>query len=213
MTRVLGFLTGLLLVIALAFVVLRYPPAGLPGGPAIAAMDAADSTVAAAAQEEPALATAAESTLEPTLEPTLEHSREQTREPIQASAREADQEPVIPSAAAETLARVDDPPPVPVTQVAAEVSENPGDDRAAPAPDADEPARQWHAFWQPFHSEISAEGFRRRLEGVTGLDYRVVSPRPGEYQVAFAYRNEAERQERLAAIEAATGLVLRSGML
>jgi len=213
MTRVLGFLTGLLLVIALAFVVLRYPPAGLPGGPAIAAMDAADSTVAAAAQEEPALATAAESTLEPTLEPTLEHSREQTREPIQASAREADQEPVIPPAAAETLPRVDDPPPVPVTQVAAEVSENPGDDRAAPAPDADEPARQWHAFWQPFHSEISAEGFRRRLEGVTGLDYRVVSPRPGEYQVAFAYRDEAERQERLAAIEAATGLVLRSGML
>lgn len=213
MTRVLGFLTGLLLVIALAFVVLRYPPAGLPGGPAIAAMDAADSTVAAAAQEEPALATAAESTLEPTLEPTLEHSREQTREPIQASAREADQEPVIPPAAAETLARVDDPPPVPDTQVAAEVRENPGDDRAAPAPDADEPARQWHAFWQPFHSEISAEGFRRRLEGVTGLDYRVVSPRPGEYQVAFAYRNEAERQERLAAIEAATGLVLRSGML
>jgi len=209
MTRVLGFLTGLLLVIALAFVVLRYPPAGLPGGPAIAAMDAADSTVAAAAQEEPALATAAESTLEP----TLEHSREQTREPIQASAREADQEPVIPSAAAETLARVDDPPPVPDTQVAAEVRENPGDDRAAPAPDADEPARQWHAFWQPFHSEISAEGFRRRLEGVTGLDYRVVSPRPGEYQVAFAYRDEAERQERLAAIEAATGLVLRSGML
>jgi len=209
MTRVLGFLTGLLLVIALAFVVLRYPPAGLPGGPAIAAMDAADSTVAAAAQEEPALATAAESTLEP----TLEHSREQTREPIQASAREADQEPVIPPAAAETLARVDDPPPVPDTQVAAEVRENPGDDRAAPAPDADEPARQWHAFWQPFHSEISAEGFRRRLEGVTGLDYRVVSPRPGEYQVAFAYRDEAERQERLAAIEAATGLVLRSGML
>jgi len=78
---------------------------------------------------------------------------------------------------------------------------------------AETTALQWHAFWQPFHSEISAEGFRRRLEGVTGLDYRVVSPRPGEYQVAFAYRDESERLENLAAIEAATGLVLRSGML
>jgi len=73
--------------------------------------------------------------------------------------------------------------------------------------------RQWYAFWQPFRSEISAEGFRRRLEGVTGLDYRVVSPQPGEYQVAFAYRDEAERLAHLAAIEAATGLVLRSRML
>lgn len=73
--------------------------------------------------------------------------------------------------------------------------------------------RQWYAFWQPFRSEISAEGFRRRLEGVTGLDYRVVSPQPGEYQVAFAYRDEAERLAHLAAIEAATGLVLRSKML
>lgn len=73
--------------------------------------------------------------------------------------------------------------------------------------------RQWFAFWQPFHSEISAEGFRSRLEHLTGLDYRIVSPRPGEYQVGFAYADEAQRQQYLAAIEAATGLSLRSNAL
>lgn len=84
-----------------------------------------------------------------------------------------------------------------------------------PVPQETAPAEtpRWYAFWQPFHSEISAAGFRERLERVTGLDYRIVSPRPGEYQVAFAYRDEAERQAHLAAIEAATGLVLRNTVL
>jgi hypothetical protein len=82
-----------------------------------------------------------------------------------------------------------------------------------PRPDAAADAPRWYTFWQPFHNRISAEGFLVRLERVTGLDYRIVSPQPGEYQVAFAYRDEAERQAHLAAIEAATGLVLRNTVL
>lgn len=209
MTRLLGFLSGLLLVVALAFAILRYPSAGLFGDRLVAGTNGADGAAAAATQGEPARestpAPAEEAGPEPARNPAEQPTREPTQEPTQGS---------TPEAPTETLPPVDDPPPVPATAVVAEDGQDARDSRAATATDnARAPARQWHAFWQPFHSEISAEGFRRRLEGVTGLDYRVVSPRPGEYQVAFAYRDEAERQENLAAIEAATGLVLRSRML
>lgn len=207
MIRLLGFLSGLLLVIALAFVVLRYPPAGLPGDRLSVRTDSGDSAVAAAAQEEPAQ----DSTSAPARNPAEQPGRERTQEPTRGSSPETEQEPLKSAVPAETLPLVDDPPPIPVAEASTDGGGAAGD--ATAADEADESGRQWHAFWQPFHSEISAEGFRRRLEGVTGLDYRVVSPRPGEYQVAFAYRNEAERQENLAAIEAATGLVLRSQML
>lgn len=66
----------------------------------------------------------------------------------------------------------------------------------------------WHAFWNPFRSEIAANGFVTQLERVTGLQYRVVKIRTGSYQVAFAYRNDTERRTKLSQIEAATGLDL-----
>ncbi|WP_405235901.1 hypothetical protein [Lentisalinibacter orientalis] len=232
MTRLLGFLSGLLLVIAVAFVVLRYAPAWLPGERGVAGVSSADGAVAAATQEEQAR----QSTPPPAEEPPAglpealpeglpkglpeEAGPEPAPNPAEQPARAPTQEPARGSTP-ETLPRLDDPPPAHAAAVATGAGEDPGDDRAAiaaataatAADEADESARQWHAFWQPFRSEISAEGFRRRLEGVTGLDYRIVSPRPGEYQVAFAYRDEAERQQNLAAIEEATGLVLRSRVL
>lgn len=66
----------------------------------------------------------------------------------------------------------------------------------------------WHAFWNPFRSELAATGFVSRLERVTGLDYRIVKMKPGAYQVAFAYLDDSERVTKLAQIEAATGLNL-----
>jgi len=219
MTRLLGFLSGLLLVVALAFAVLRYPPAGLFGDRLAAGMDGADGAVAAATQGEPARestpAPAEEAGPEPARNPAEQPTREPTQEPTQGSNPEAEPDSLAPLAPTETLPRVDDPPPVPAAEAAAEIEKEARDNATATAARAGgaAPGRQWYAFWQPFHSEISAEGFRRRLEGVTALDYRVLSPRPGEYQVAFAYHDEAERQENLAAIEAATGLVLRSRIL
>ncbi len=67
---------------------------------------------------------------------------------------------------------------------------------------------QWQSFWNPFRSEIAANGFVAQLERVTGLDYRVVRVKPGHYEVAFAYLNDAERRPKLSQIEAATGLEL-----
>lgn len=76
---------------------------------------------------------------------------------------------------------------------------------AAEAINPQQPLR-WHAFWSPFRSRVAANGFVAGLSRVTGLDYRVVAVRPGVYEVAFGYADEAEIEENLAAIRAATGL-------
>jgi hypothetical protein len=67
---------------------------------------------------------------------------------------------------------------------------------------------QWYSFWNPFRSEIAANGFVAQLERVTGMDYRVVKSKPGVYEVAFAYDDDAERHAKLSQISAATGLDL-----
>ena len=67
---------------------------------------------------------------------------------------------------------------------------------------------QWYSFWNPFRSEIAANGFVAQLERVTGIDYRVVKIKPGVYEVAFAYDDDAERHAKLSQISAATGLDL-----
>lgn len=67
---------------------------------------------------------------------------------------------------------------------------------------------QWYSFWNPFRSEIAANGFVSQLEKVTGLDYRVVRVKTGVYEVAFAYNDDAERRSKLSQISDATGLDL-----
>ncbi len=69
----------------------------------------------------------------------------------------------------------------------------------------------WYAFWSPFRSEIAATGFVDQLERVTGLDYRVVKVKPGVYEVAFAYSDDAEIAGNLSQITAATGLEMPEG--
>ena len=69
----------------------------------------------------------------------------------------------------------------------------------------------WYAFWSPFRSEIAATGFVDQLERVTGLDYRVVKVKPGVYEVAFAYSDDAEIAGNLSRITAATGLDMPEG--
>lgn len=67
---------------------------------------------------------------------------------------------------------------------------------------------EWHAFWNPFRSEVAATGFVRRLENVTGLDYRIAKVKAGVYEVAFSYQSDDELSANLAQISAATGLDL-----
>jgi hypothetical protein len=67
---------------------------------------------------------------------------------------------------------------------------------------------RWYSFWNPFRSEIAANGFVTQLEKVTGLDYRVVKIKAGVYEVTFAYQNDTERRTKLSQISSATGLDL-----
>ncbi len=71
----------------------------------------------------------------------------------------------------------------------------------------------WQSIWNPFRSEIAANGFAARLTAITGIDYRVVRLKPGVYQVAFAYSDDSERTTKLAQIQAETGLDLQEAAL
>jgi len=81
---------------------------------------------------------------------------------------------------------------------------------ASPAPESvdspEEFEEHWYAFWSPFHSQLAANGFIAQLQRTTGLDYRVVKLKPGVYEVAFAYADEADIETKLAQISSATGL-------
>lgn len=105
-------------------------------------------------------------------------------------------------------------PPEPAPEIFAEEPEPESGPEPEPALQEPEPPPlepepvQWHAFWSPFGSRIAANGFVTRLESVTGFDYRVVKVDNGVFEVAFAYTNDAEREQKLSTIAAATGLDL-----
>lgn len=90
------------------------------------------------------------------------------------------------------------PDPDPETEALIEQIFNPG-----PEGVVDE---NWYAFWSPFRSEIAANGFVSKLQESTGLDYRVVKVETGVYEVAFAYIDDADIQDKLARISNATGM-------
>ena len=69
----------------------------------------------------------------------------------------------------------------------------------------------WYSFWSPFRSEIAANGFVSGLQETTGIDYRVVKVKTGVYEVAFAYLDDQDVQDKLARISAATGLDMSGG--
>ncbi|MGI9263444.1 MAG: hypothetical protein ACR2QU_00860 [Gammaproteobacteria bacterium] len=71
----------------------------------------------------------------------------------------------------------------------------------------------WHAFWTPFRSEASANGFAARLGRDTNREYRVIRTGPGEYRVAFFHVDDIDRRARLVEIEQVSGLKLGGGEL
>ena len=96
-----------------------------------------------------------------------------------------------------------------------EYSEEPPNDLPEPAPLAKESPESfephWYAFWSPFRSELAANGFVSQLQKTTGLDYRVVRLKPGVFEVAFAYSDDSDIQDKLTQISSATGLDLSGG--
>lgn len=117
------------------------------------------------------------------------------------SAAPADEPADAPLSQAETAALIDEifaPQPQPATV----------EPSSADTPVVEE---NWYAFWSPFRSEIAANGFVTRLQETTGIDYRVVKVKTGVYEVAFAYVDDADIEDKLARISDATGLDMSGG--
>ncbi len=77
--------------------------------------------------------------------------------------------------------------------------------------DAAGPGDRWEVFFTPFRSEASAQGFARFLQSATGREFAVRRAGPGDYRVWFSMAAGESRPERLAEIEAVTGMVLAGG--
>lgn len=102
----------------------------------------------------------------------------------------------------------------PRTESGIELATRVATDLADTGPDAatgDE--EQWLGFFTPFRSEASARGFAQHLEAATGRQFRVARAGPGDYRVEFRLVPAEDRSERIAEIEAASGLALRAGQL
>ncbi len=208
MLRLTGFLLGVVLVILALFVIVDRPPTARVGDSSRAPVDQSTAAVVGA-------------------EPVTEVARDTPSEQDTPSkdARSVDA----------TSATVAGKPPAEVqvtaTPVAFEsqsepkehalVSEDPiepdrvvaepaaaGNGSLEPEPVKPTETSHWHVFWKPFQRETSAQGFAAHLAQVTGLEFVVMKQGPGEYAVAFAYRDEEEKRAHLTMIESETGLSL-----
>jgi hypothetical protein len=182
MLRLIGILTGSALAVAFLIIALGLPSFAPTTGDA-----GADATETAPAPET-TIATVA-------LQPTPTEPEVPAAEPVEEPVEE------MPNPALsddEALALIEDifaPQPV-----------------DAEAPRERGPVDEnWYAFWSPFRSEIAANGFVARLQETTGIDYRVVKVKTGVYEVAFAYLDDADIQDKLARISEATGLDMTGG--
>lgn len=119
--------------------------------------------------------------------------------PLPARAMQAGPNPV---GADETEADLssEGPPAVPAAA--------PAQPAGTPAASGEEMQGHWYAFWTPFRSRASAQGFASHLGTATGEEIRVLRMGPGEYRVAFFHSGEDERRDRLAVLEQASGLTL-----
>jgi len=185
MVRIVGILCGSALAISLLIIALGVPEF-LPSPEAIPAT-VGEPVVTTESSEIPAVITEVdEIESEPTPEPAtiVETSVETYIETSTEASREITNEPTAEI--------------IPETTFAAETSRPPS-------------TEHWYAFWSPFRSELAANGFVSQLQRTTGMDYRVVRLKPGVYEVAFAYEEDADIASNLATISSATGLEMPDG--
>lgn len=116
-----------------------------------------------------------------------------------------------PDSHANVVALPDEPPPA-TPEIASASAPDVAPEPMPAVEETPEPKeQQWYAFWSPFRSEIAADGFVSQLQRTTGLDYRVVKLKPGVFEVAFAYSDDHDIQDKLTQISTATGLDLTGG--
>lgn len=59
--------------------------------------------------------------------------------------------------------------------------------------------------WKPFHSEVSATGFARRLSTQLGYPFRALREGPAKYHVVFDYETPQQRELLRQQVQALTG--------
>ena len=211
MLKIIGFVTGT----ALTALVMLFFAGNISGTGAqgefkdflesVAGQDPERST-AAAAIEQPFSARAALETITNVraAEPSEEQMDTEVQTPGEEDESNLEDAAVLPDDGA-ILASIEEPSP----------PDNMSDASAAdsvPAEETDD-IGAWHAFWTPFRSEASANGFAARLGRDTDREYRVLRTGPGEYRVAFHHINDNDRRARLVEIEQVSGLKLGGGEL
>ncbi|MDH3641634.1 MAG: hypothetical protein OES38_06030 [Gammaproteobacteria bacterium] len=61
------------------------------------------------------------------------------------------------------------------------------------------------SVWVPFRSQMSAQGFAKRLTGQLDHPFAVNREGPGRYQVSFNYESESQRLDVLGQVQSLTG--------
>ncbi len=61
------------------------------------------------------------------------------------------------------------------------------------------------AIWEPFHSEVSATGFAKRLSLQLGYPFQVTKDGPARYLVVFDYKSDEERALLVQQVATLTG--------
>lgn len=206
MIRLIGVLTGSALAIGLLLLVL--------GVPELAGRSDADEFNA---PSDPARVATPQASHEPLASPEIVPEALATDEPEPMAEPEplSEAEPLLEAESMAEAESVAEPEPVIESEtVPASTTAN------VPRPESDvadmpavneTPAQNWYAFWSPFRSRIAADGFVSELSRTTGLDYRVVKLKPGVYEVAVAYTDDADIEDKLTRIAAATGLDMSGG--
>jgi len=124
-----------------------------------------------------------------------------TIEPLQAEPEpERSPQPIVSSAMPKLAQPTQAPPAQPDT-----LAEEP-----VTAPVTKEPNEtlETAVVWKPFHSEVSADGFARRLSTQLGYPFRALREGPAKYHVVFDYESQEQREMLRAQVEALTGFSL-----
>ncbi len=108
-------------------------------------------------------------------------------------------EPAPAPVLASVPAPAPDPAPVPVP-----ISEPLPGTESAPAAKLEAQVAT-AVIWKPFHSEVSAAGFARRLSTQLGYPFRAMREGPARYHVVFDYDTEQQRELLRSQVVALTG--------
>jgi hypothetical protein len=129
--------------------------------------------------------------------------------PVETPAGIPDEEVVVPEGKNEPEAE---------SEIPGQAPDGPGhESRDAAGPEArlaiGSDSQRWEAFFTPFRSQASADGFVRFLQTATGREFRVTRAGPGEYRVWVRVGSADSTADRIAEIEAVTGMSIRGGQL